>query len=132
MDAGSVLIWYFDMSNPVPTVDIIIEQDGGIVLIERRNPPHGWALPGGSSIMVNPWNLPPAGKPWKKPGWRWSCWDNFIPIPIPVVTPGNIPSPLFLSPEPPERLKQVQMPEKSSFLHKTLSPNSSPLTTLSY
>lgn len=38
--------------NPIPTVDIIIEVDGddagnGIVLIERRNPPHGWALPGG-------------------------------------------------------------------------------------
>jgi 8-oxo-dGTP diphosphatase len=33
--------------NPVPTVDIIIETEGGIVLIERKNPPHGWALPGG-------------------------------------------------------------------------------------
>lgn len=33
--------------NPFPTVDIIIEISGGIVLIERRNPPHGWALPGG-------------------------------------------------------------------------------------
>jgi len=33
--------------NPVPTVDIIIERQGGIVLIERRNPPPGWALPGG-------------------------------------------------------------------------------------
>ena len=33
--------------NPVPTVDIIIELDGGIVLIERKNPPLGWALPGG-------------------------------------------------------------------------------------
>lgn len=33
--------------NPVPTVDIIIEIDGGIVLIERKNPPFGWALPGG-------------------------------------------------------------------------------------
>ena len=34
--------------NPLVTVDIIIEIDGqGIVLIERRNPPHGWALPGG-------------------------------------------------------------------------------------
>ncbi len=33
--------------NPVPTVDVIIEVDGGIVLIERRNPPLGWALPGG-------------------------------------------------------------------------------------
>jgi len=34
--------------NPVSTVDIIIEyQDQGLVLIERANPPHGWALPGG-------------------------------------------------------------------------------------
>jgi 8-oxo-dGTP diphosphatase len=33
--------------NPTPTVDVIIEVEGGIVLIERRNPPHGWALPGG-------------------------------------------------------------------------------------
>lgn len=33
--------------NPLPTVDIIIEVAGGIVLIERRNPPHGWAIPGG-------------------------------------------------------------------------------------
>lgn len=37
--------------NPVPTVDIIIElidrPQRPIVLIERQNPPHGWALPGG-------------------------------------------------------------------------------------
>ncbi len=33
--------------NPLPTVDIIIELKGGIVLIERKNPPHGWAIPGG-------------------------------------------------------------------------------------
>jgi ADP-ribose pyrophosphatase YjhB (NUDIX family) len=34
--------------NPFPTVDIIIElDDEGIVLIRRKNPPHGWALPGG-------------------------------------------------------------------------------------
>jgi ADP-ribose pyrophosphatase YjhB (NUDIX family) len=34
--------------NPVPTVDIIIEiESKGIVLIKRRNPPSGWALPGG-------------------------------------------------------------------------------------
>lgn len=33
--------------NPVPTVDIIIEIKGGIVLIERRNAPFGWAIPGG-------------------------------------------------------------------------------------
>ncbi|AQV02987.2 MULTISPECIES: NUDIX domain-containing protein [Desulfococcus] len=45
--------------NPLVTVDIIIEmpaspkgdavkgQEPGILLIERRNPPRGWALPGG-------------------------------------------------------------------------------------
>ncbi len=37
-----------ERKNPLPTVDIIIEIAGrGIVLIERKNPPHGWALPGG-------------------------------------------------------------------------------------
>lgn len=34
--------------GPLLTVDIIIEvATGGIVLIERNNPPAGWALPGG-------------------------------------------------------------------------------------
>ena len=34
--------------NPIPTVDTIIEMaGGGVVLIERKNFPHGWALPGG-------------------------------------------------------------------------------------
>lgn len=33
--------------NPVPTVDVIIEYSKGIVLIKRKNPPEGWALPGG-------------------------------------------------------------------------------------
>jgi 8-oxo-dGTP diphosphatase len=33
--------------NPFPTVDIIIEIAGGIILIERKNEPFGWALPGG-------------------------------------------------------------------------------------
>ncbi|MBU1568502.1 MAG: NUDIX hydrolase [Proteobacteria bacterium] len=33
--------------NPLPTVDIIIEIGDRIVLIKRKNPPLGWALPGG-------------------------------------------------------------------------------------
>jgi 8-oxo-dGTP diphosphatase len=33
--------------NPLPTVDIIIEVADGIILIERKNKPLGWALPGG-------------------------------------------------------------------------------------
>jgi ADP-ribose pyrophosphatase YjhB (NUDIX family) len=41
-----------ERKNPVPAVDLIIEiklPDGrtGVVLIERKNPPYGWALPGG-------------------------------------------------------------------------------------
>ncbi|RMF95779.1 MAG: NUDIX hydrolase [Candidatus Schekmanbacteria bacterium] len=40
-----------DFKNPVPTVDIIIEveEEGKkkIVLIKRKNPPYGWAIPGG-------------------------------------------------------------------------------------
>lgn len=34
-------------SGPFITVDIIIELTEGIVLIERLNPPYGWAIPGG-------------------------------------------------------------------------------------
>ncbi len=37
-----------DRLAPRVSVDIIIEMDRHrIVLIERKNPPHGWALPGG-------------------------------------------------------------------------------------
>jgi 8-oxo-dGTP diphosphatase len=34
-------------TTPLLTVDIIIEVEGGIVLIERKHEPPGWALPGG-------------------------------------------------------------------------------------
>ena len=33
--------------TPLVTVDVIIETGAGIVLVRRRNPPLGWALPGG-------------------------------------------------------------------------------------
>lgn len=34
--------------NPVPTVDVVIyDPERGIVIIERANPPKGYALPGG-------------------------------------------------------------------------------------
>jgi len=32
---------------PAVAVDVIIEVSGGIVLIKRKNPPYGWAIPGG-------------------------------------------------------------------------------------
>ncbi|MBN2831312.1 MAG: NUDIX domain-containing protein [Candidatus Omnitrophica bacterium] len=34
-------------NGPFTTVDAIIEIDGDIVIIQRSNPPFGWALPGG-------------------------------------------------------------------------------------
>ena len=41
-----------EYKHPIPTIDRIIEikkKNGqeGIILIKRKNPPHGWALPGG-------------------------------------------------------------------------------------
>ncbi len=34
--------------NPIPTVDMIIKIESmGVVLIKRKNPPYGWAIPGG-------------------------------------------------------------------------------------
>ena len=33
--------------TPAVTVDAIIEMSGGVVLIKRKNPPPGWAIPGG-------------------------------------------------------------------------------------
>ncbi len=34
-------------TTPLLTVDIIIQYQNGIILIERKNPPAGWAIPGG-------------------------------------------------------------------------------------
>jgi len=42
-----------EFRNPYPTVDAIVELTDdagnyrGFVLVKRKNPPHGWALPGG-------------------------------------------------------------------------------------
>ncbi|MFN8452955.1 MAG: GNAT family N-acetyltransferase [Anaerolineae bacterium] len=40
---------YVHYVNPVPAVGIVIEKDGGVVLIQRKHPPHQgrWALPSG-------------------------------------------------------------------------------------
>jgi len=32
---------------PLPTVDVLVELDGGVVLVRRGHPPEGWAIPGG-------------------------------------------------------------------------------------
>ena len=33
--------------NPFPTTDVVVFRDCRILLINRKNPPYGWALPGG-------------------------------------------------------------------------------------
>ena len=40
---------YIHYVNPVPAVGIVIEKDGGVVLIQRKHPPHQgrWVLPSG-------------------------------------------------------------------------------------
>lgn len=38
---------HYTPQTPFLSVDAIIEIEGGIVLIKRKNPPPGWAIPGG-------------------------------------------------------------------------------------
>ena len=46
--------------NPTPTVDVVVYRQNTsvnrleVLLIERSNPPHGWALPGG---FVDEWEM---------------------------------------------------------------------------
>lgn len=37
----------FEPRGPSLTTDVILERDGAVLLVERRFPPLGWALPGG-------------------------------------------------------------------------------------
>jgi ADP-ribose pyrophosphatase YjhB (NUDIX family) len=41
---GTVVVTY---KNPFPTVDVVLIREGKVLLIHRKNPPSGWALPGG-------------------------------------------------------------------------------------
>ncbi len=41
---GAMVVKY---KNPLPTADIIITRGNQVLLIKRKNPPEGWALPGG-------------------------------------------------------------------------------------
>ncbi len=41
---GTIVTTY---RNPFPTVDVVLIRDGHVLLIHRKNPPEGWALPGG-------------------------------------------------------------------------------------
>ncbi|HEY3296166.1 MAG TPA: NUDIX hydrolase [bacterium] len=43
-NCGTVVTTY---RNPFPTVDVVLIREGHVLLIHRKNPPEGWALPGG-------------------------------------------------------------------------------------
>ncbi|HIG98722.1 TPA: adenylyltransferase/cytidyltransferase family protein [Candidatus Woesearchaeota archaeon] len=47
MNCGARIVHSSGRNNPVPTTDAVIEYNGGIVLITRKNPPYGIAIPGG-------------------------------------------------------------------------------------
>ena len=86
--------------NPVPTVDVIIEyQDQGLVLIERANPPPGWALPGGFVDYGE--SLEAAAIP-RSPGGNGTHGDPIgavvTRIRTPGATPGSTTSPPFTWP----------------------------------
>ena len=43
-NCGTIVATY---KNPFPTVDVVLINAGKVLLIERKNEPLGWALPGG-------------------------------------------------------------------------------------
>ena len=54
--------------NPKPTVDIVIhDRERGLVLVDRKNPPYGNALPGGFIDQASPPSRPPSAKPLRRP-----------------------------------------------------------------
>ena len=59
--------------TPLVAVDIIIEYGEGIVLIERKNEPFGWALPGGFVDVGEPLERAAMRRHWKK---RLSAWSS--------------------------------------------------------
>lgn len=55
--------------NPYPTVDVVIfHPSRGVVLVERRNPPLGWALPGGFVDYGEPVEAAARREAWEETG----------------------------------------------------------------
>ena len=55
--------------NPTPTVDIIIELEGGIVLIERKNPPLAGPCPAALLTTARASKMPLSARQKRKPAW---------------------------------------------------------------
>ena len=74
-------------ANPAPTTDVVIfSEDGRIVLVKRRNEPHGFALPGGFVDEGDTWRTWPSGRCVRKPRSpsAFSACSACIPVPTAI------------------------------------------------
>ena len=120
-----------EKKNPLVTVDIIIEIAGrGIVLIERKNPPHGWALPGGFVDYGE--SLEHAAvreRQRKRRHWTSNSSSNFTHTPIPDAIRATTRSPPSLSPLPRELPEERTTRKLRRFSAEKISPRRSFSTT---
>jgi 8-oxo-dGTP diphosphatase len=65
-------------SNPFPTVDVVIRCGGGVVLVRRRNPPLGWALPGGFVDQGESLEAAARREAWEETGLRVNLSEQFF------------------------------------------------------
>jgi hypothetical protein len=114
--------------NPLLTVDIIIEIGGRVVLIERKNPPHGWALPGGFVDYGESLESAAVREAREETSLDVELIEQFHTIPIPAATCGTIPYRRCLS--PPRRASRgaPMMPKRRGCFTKTICPMPSYLT----
>jgi len=68
------------IQTPLLTVDIIIRYQDGIVLIERKNPPPVWALPGGFVDAGESLEKAAIEKQKRRHLSMSHWWNNFTPI----------------------------------------------------